>query len=252
MSIKDQTWSAALGIAQKPAVKRRAQQAVQALADKTNYHVVRGMADGTQRHAVDSTFEASPWMITTDYVRHGTLHLVCQEVRERGVEGALGEVGVFRGDFAILMERHLPGRPVHLFDTFEGFDERDVAQDEDLVEHFHDFSPTDPESVRARLPASADVHLHVGYFPESAAGFPDDVRFAVASIDADLYAPVLSSLDWFYDRLSPGGYILVHDFNNEAFGGAKKAVREFQDRTGASIVPIPDWGGTAVVTRSRT
>jgi O-methyltransferase len=63
---------------------------------------------------------------------------------------------------------------------------------------------------------------------------------------------VLSSLDWFYDRLSPGGYILVHDFNNEAFGGAKKAVREFQDRTGASIVPIPDWGGTAVVTRSRT
>jgi O-methyltransferase len=91
----------------------------------------------------------------------------------------------------------------------------------------------------------------VGWFPESAADV-GDATFAFVSIDADLYAPVLSGLDWFWPRLAPGGYVLVHDFNNGAFGGAKKAVREFQDRTGASVVPVPDWGGTAIVTQPRS
>ena len=77
------------------------------------------------------------------------------------------------------------------------------------------------------------------------------MTFAIVSIDADLYKPVLDGLVWFYERLAPGGSILVHDFNNAAFGGAKKATREFQLRSGAAVVPIPDWGGTAVVSRPR-
>ena len=69
------------------------------------------------------------------------------------------------------------------------------------------------------------------------------------SIDADLYAPVLAGLRWFYDRLSPGGYVLVHDYNNAAFAGARAAVREFQEASGAGVIPLPDWGGTAVIVR---
>jgi O-methyltransferase len=99
------------------------------------------------------------------------------------------------------------------------------------------------------MPDPGLVHLHVGWFPDTTVDVPEDVRFALVSLDADLYGPILAGLDWFYDRLSPGGYILVHDYNNCAFGGTKKAAREFQERTGAALVPIPDWGGTVVVTR---
>ena len=42
--------------------------------------------------------------------------------------------------------------------------------------------------------------MHQGYFPDSAAGNEDARRSRSSSIDADLYAPVLSGLEWFYPR----------------------------------------------------
>jgi O-methyltransferase len=236
---------------QANAVTRGGQAAVRSLAGRANYHVVRGMADAGQRPDVSRFIDAAPWSITTDYVRQATLALLCEEIAERGVEGALGELGVFRGDFAVLMSGYLPDREIHLFDTFEGFAEQDVAVDAraGVVAEFTDFSATDPATVRGRFADPERVHLHQGYFPDSAAGAADDT-FALASIDADLYAPVLSGLEWFYPRLAPGGYILVHDFNNAAFGGAKQAVREFQERERLPLTPLPDWGGTAIFSRS--
>jgi O-methyltransferase len=198
-----------------------------------------------------SYFErAVPWTITHDYVRNATLELLCRQVEERGVPGALAELGVFRGDFAWLMSSYLPDRPIHLFDTFEGFAQDDVRIDasDGLVDDFIDFSATKPAAVAARFARPELVHLHPGWFPATAAGI--DEQFALVSIDADLYAPVLSGLRWFYDRLSDGGVILLHDFNNEAFGGAKKAAQEFQDERGVGLVPLPDWGGTAVFVKS--
>jgi O-methyltransferase len=236
-------------LTQRGAVRRGARTVLHFMAERTNYHVVRGMADPRVRSDTRRFSEAAPWTITTDYVRNTTLELVCREVDQLGVQGELAELGVFRGDFAWLMSTYLPGRRVRLFDTFEGFDEEEMRLDADRVEHFVDFSSTDPERVRARFADPDLVELHVGRFPTTAEGIADDVRFAVVSIDADLYAPVLSGLRWFYERLSPGGYLMVHDYNNAAFGGAKRAVREFQQGSGATVIPLPDWGGTGAITR---
>lgn len=250
MSLVDDARAAVLGALSKPAVARGGQAAVRSLAQRANYHLVRGMADPRQRPDVGRFIDAAPWSITSDYVRQGTLALICQEVAERQVPGVIGEVGVFRGDFSVLMSSYLPERAVHLFDTFEGFAEQDVEIDRaaGVVESFTDFTATDPESVRRRFPDSRTVEIHQGFFPDSAAGL-EDLTFALVSLDTDLYAPILSGLRWFYPRLAPGGYILVHDYNNAAFGGAKQAVREFQDETGVPLVPIPDWGGTAIFAR---
>lgn len=236
---------------QQPRVRKAGRAAILGMARRLNYNVVRGMADPEIRPDVARFAEASPWAITQDYVRQATLALLCDEIEEQSVPGAIAELGVFRGDFAWLMSTYLLGRRVHLFDTFEGFDKEDVKLDEEagLVDYFIDFSDTHPDVVRARFSRPDLVTLHPGRFPETAAGV--DELFALVSIDADLYAPVLSGLQWFYPRLSPGGAVLVHDFNNGAFGGAKKAVREFQREYGVSVVPLPDWGGSAVVLKPR-
>ncbi len=231
----------------QPQLHRGGQTLILGVAQRFNYHLLRGMADPDARPDVMRSAEASPWKITQDYVRDGALELVCREIEENRVPGALAELGVFRGDFAWLMTTHLPDRPVHLFDTFAGFDDAEVRQDDQLVDVFLDFSATDPASVKARFAHPEQVTLHVGRFPETTQGLEE--TFALVSIDADLYAPVLSGLQWFYPRLSPGGAIFVHDFNNAAFGGAKKAVREFQAESGAAVIPLPDWGGTGVVAK---
>jgi O-methyltransferase len=229
-------------------IKRVGQHAIRAIASHGNYHIVRGMADRGSRPDPRLASRATPWSITYDYVRNGTLELLCREIRESDVPGDIAELGVFRGDFAWLMKEHLPDRQIHLFDTFRGFDEGDFELDSagGLAAEFFDFSGTDSATVRSRFTRPELVEIHDGYFPATAEGL-EDKTFALVSIDADLYAPVLSGLRWFHERLSPGGYILVHDYNNEAFAGAKKAVQEFVAGSDAFVVPIPDWGGTAVV-----
>ena len=50
-------------------------------------------------------------------------------------------------------------------------------------------------------------------------------------------------------RLSAGGYIFVHDFNNDEYKGAHQAVLEFCQTEGISFTPLPDSGGTAVLSK---
>lgn len=48
---------------------------------------------------------------------------------------------------------------------------------------------------------------------------------ALLRIDVDLYRPTKLCLDYLYDKVVSGGYIIVHDYHT--LGGCKKAVDEF-------------------------
>src|SRR5438105_13966856 len=56
--------------------------------------------------------------ISDDYFRYATLGLALQRVLGEGIEGALAEVGVWRGDTSVLLHRMAPDRELYLFDTF--------------------------------------------------------------------------------------------------------------------------------------
>ena len=77
----------------------------------------------------------------------------------------------------------------------------------------------------------------------------EDKKFCFVSIDTDLYAPVAAELSFFYPRLNSGGFIFVHDYNNDLFSGAKPAVQEFPSRNAVSFVPLTDRYGTAVFSK---
>ena len=86
-----------------------------------------------------------------------------------------------------------------------------------------------------------------GNFPNTAEGLEQE-RYAFVSLDADLYAPLLAGLEYFYPRLSSGGAILLHDYNNQRFRGASMAVDDFEKKNGAiSLVPLCDLHGSAVI-----
>lgn len=211
-----------------------------------NLFVVRGMHP-SDRIATDRFLRARYWSIATDYVRNATLELLCRELRD--IEGSIAELGVYQGDFAALMHAHLPDRRIHLFDTFEGFDSKDRQFDNErnYVATFHDFSDTSMTNVRGKFAPEANVVFHPGRFPDTTHQLDHCERFALVSLDADLYQPMIAGLHWFWERMNPGGYILVHDYNNGSFSGTKAAVREFAGRMASPYCPIPDWGGTAVI-----
>ena len=47
----------------------------------------------------------------------------------QGDKGECAEAGVFEGDFAKWINQYFPDRKLYLFDTFEGFDMRDIEKE---------------------------------------------------------------------------------------------------------------------------
>lgn len=191
--------------------------------------------------------DGPPW----DSVRRDMLVLLMRDIEVRGIQGSLAEVGVYRGETARIIHHYLPDRRLHLFDTFEGFDAGDIASEAtatgaDVKKGL--FADTSVESVRQRVsPRNANVLFHPGRFPATC---PDDVRrqsFAFVHLDADLYRPTRAGLEVFYPILTPGGYLVVHDYN--AWPGARQATDEYFAGRRAVPVPMPDKNGSAVIVK---
>jgi O-methyltransferase len=192
----------------------------------------------------------APELRRTFDLRLATLRMIAGEVRERGIGGAVAELGVYQGALAAEMNRLFPDRSLYLFDTFTGFDGRDVAVEGERRfsrAEAGNFADTSVEAVRARLPHPERAVFRVGYFPETARGMEE--TFAVVSLDADLYKPLLDGLRYFHPRMARGGYIVVHDYNNARFAGARHAVRQFCEENQVFVVPLPDLHGTGIIVK---
>lgn len=182
-----------------------------------------------------------------DYIRQSALELVCQEIISNKVPGNVAELGVYKGQFAKYINQYLPDRKFYLFDTFEGFAETDVNHEvqQKFSSGNQNFSDTSVQYVLNQLPHPEQCIIRKGFFPGTAEGLED--RFAFVSLDSDLYKPIYSGLEYFYPRLTPGGYIFVHDFNNDSYKGVREAVKEYCSANGIAYTPLPDSGGTAII-----
>jgi O-methyltransferase len=58
-----------------------------------------------------------------------------------------------------------------------------------------------------------------------------------------------AGLEVFYDRMSPGGIFILHDYSSGWWEGAKRAVDEFLADKPERLILMPDACGTAVFRR---
>jgi O-methyltransferase len=207
--------------------------------DKINLRIIPQMVYiGRNRHKC--VYEGN------DYVRLSSLELVAFNLQEKGTEGNVAELGVYRGDFAKHINKLFPNRKLYLFDTFEGFDERNTKTEMDNLysNANQDFSKTSVDLVLSKMQYRENVIIRKGFFPESAAGIED--KFVFVSIDADLFDPIYQGLIFFYEKMSKGGVIFVHDYNNFMYKGAKSAVEKFSEENNIPFFPLSDIAGSAV------
>lgn len=178
-----------------------------------------------------------------DYVRVRTLELLCAERKD--VPGAAAELGVYRGGFARCINALLPERTLYLFDTFEGFDPAETqGQGIGLVGAHRN---TSAESVLRLLPHPEKAVVRQGLFPAAAQGLEKE-RFALVSLDVDLEESTLAGLRWFLPRMSKGGCLLLHDYNNPRLPGVRRALERWEAEHGRlAAVPICDVNGTLVI-----
>ena len=191
-----------------------------------------------------------------DYTRLFTFEPCANEIKKNRIPGEVAELGVFRGDFAKLLNEVFHDRKLYLFDTFESFNDCDVEHElmrlSDsgyMYETLECLKNTDVELVMSKMKNKDNVIVKKGYFPDSLGDL--DEKFCFVSLDADLYRPTFEGLKYFYDRLSEGGYIFIHDYNHKLWPGVVDAVKDFEDIIGKRIckIPITDFAGTLVVTK---
>lgn len=176
-----------------------------------------------------------------DPVRYTALALALDAIASDGVPGAMAEVGVYKGDTSRFLKRSRPERTLYLFDTFEGF------PDADLTTADARFRDTGMDYVAQRIGTTDGVVFRKGYFPETAAGLEDE-RFAFVLLDLDLYAPMLAGLEFFYPRLAPGGFLVLHDYHNpESDRAVSRAATLFFADKPEWVVAVPDrWGSVLI------
>lgn len=186
-----------------------------------------------------------------DINRINQLEIISREIYRNNVKGSIAECGVYQGKFANWISRFMPDRRFYLFDTFEGFDERDNCDKDTLVNHMplqgvcHD---TSVEFVLENIGYRANCIIRKGWFPETTTGLENE-KFAFVHLDTDLYKPILAGLKFFWPRMNAGGYIMVHDGRHEGLAGVRDAVIEFSKENKVGYCISNDNGGTVIFSK---
>lgn len=184
---------------------------------------------------------------TNKDIRWSTIECISREVYKNKISGAVAEAGVFQGNTAKWINVFFPDRKLYLFDTFSGFNAQDQLSDDEnnLYNMKIDYSNTSIEKVMEKMTYPQNCVVKPGWFPESAQNVEDS--FCFVRLDMDLYNPIKSGLEFFYPKMTRGGYICVHDCRSRNFDGARKAVIDFCKEYKQNYMCMPDALGTAVI-----
>ena len=168
------------------------------------------------------------------------------------VPGDLLEAGVWRGGVAIFMSgvlaAHGADRVVWAADSFEGLpppDAENYPQDEAMKLHTIDYMAVSQETVAAAFEGygllSDNVRFLKGWFKDTLPTAPID-QLAVLRVDADMYESTTQVLEGLYDRVSPGGFVIIDDYG--CFQECREAVDDFRrDRAVSEPLTEIDWTG---------
>jgi O-methyltransferase len=192
------------------------------------------------------TEDAAFWKIYERIVHHTLVslprcHMLYALARHAlSLPGSFAECGVYKGGTALLLASLVPDqkRALYLFDTFKGIPPGTPEKDNRYLEG-GEFWDTSIAGVSDLLRwTNAAVNIVPGLIPETLVS-AEPAFFSFVHIDVDIYAPAKEALKFFYQRLIPGGIIVLDDYGFEQCQGVKKAADEFAKDSHASLIYLP-------------
>ncbi|NTW31325.1 MAG: methyltransferase [Bacteroidetes bacterium] len=186
-----------------------------------------------------------------DKIRFYNFWFQIERLKRENISGDFAELGVYKGETAHIIHTLDKSRKLHLFDTFEGFKKEDLKEETGEAASYSskNFADTDIKKVLANIDGGNNIIVHKGYFPDTTKDL-EIIKYAFVNIDADLYNPIKEGLNYFYPLLSPGGVIIIHDYNHK-WEGAVKAVNEFAAKIPENIIEVADKNGSVMFIRNK-
>lgn len=163
------------------------------------------------------------------------------------VDGDIAECGSYVGVSAWFIAHELPEVDFYLFDSFEGLS---APSDFDSVpagiQQWREGDLLATEDVLIKnLQEYEHIHIMKGWIPDRFIDV-ENLRFRLVHIDVDLYQPTHDSLEFFYERVNPGGMIVMDDYGYQNCPGAYKAANDFMADKPESIIHLPTGQGLII------
>ncbi len=159
-------------------------------------------------------------------------------LKTNNLNGSIVECGVASGNSLIFLiklnEINQKKRTIYAFDTFEGFPEGSIHDGEFLKKGRPSYLKYNLEFVKRKLKLnnidSNKINFIKGIIPSTFSDFTEE-KVSLVNIDLDLYAPIKSSLEFFWPLLEKNGLIMLDEYDMDGddrkWPGAKKAIDEF-------------------------
>jgi hypothetical protein len=207
----------------------------------------------TNAEGTASVWDLPPWPLTMIGQRRlDNVEYCMRDILDNDVPGDFIETGVWRGGTTIFMRGLLRAyevydRFVFVADSFEGLPEADIDKypaDEGLHLHLWPGLAVSLEEVMANFERYGllddQVRFVKGWFRDSLPVLRDHT-WAMLRLDGDYYESTMDALENLYPSLSPGGWVIVDDFEIPA---CALAVTDYRERCGITepIVSV-DWTG---------
>ena len=170
-------------------------------------------------------------------------------LKNKKIDGDYVECGVWKGGNIILFKKFIEEedkdskKNIFAFDTFEGMTEpdkndydissnlsADVLLQSDKTKETNLWGVCSLESVKKNIQSCVNSKENIRFIKgpventlDVTSNLPD--KISLLRLDTDWYNSTKKELDILYDKVSPGGIIIIDDYGH--WGGSKKAVDDF-------------------------
>jgi predicted O-methyltransferase YrrM len=134
---------------------------------------------------------------------------------------SFGEAGIYAGMSMFFTAEYCNNTFIGI-DSFRGVSEPN-SMDSDYFKK-HDLS-IDKKYCEMTLARFNNIKIFDGWIPEILKDIPEK-KYSFVNIDVDLYEPTKHSIEYFWERLLPGGVMILDDFGSSKTIGARKAALE--------------------------
>jgi O-methyltransferase len=138
------------------------------------------------------------------------IRMLCENVDSEGIPGAFVECGVWRGGASIYARACLnPERQVICCDSFQGLP-HDPSEPEYATFDFLRVSRQQVEQNFRDYGLHHNVRFVEGWFSDTLKHIHEPI--AILRADGDMFSSTMTILGDLYDKVSPGGYVIIDDY----------------------------------------
>jgi O-methyltransferase len=234
---------------------KRPSQKIGVLTLRLANYFLLGRAELAQWHPFDAERReaGADWPVFAETMiglkRLNQLHNALETIESEKIPGNFLEAGVWRGGACIfaaafLHVKEIEKRTIFAADSFEGLPRPEMKYPADTgdLHHTFDFLSVSIDEVEENfaryLIPTKNVVFVKGFFSESLKDL-DCGPLAILRLDGDMYSSTTQVLHSLFDKISPGGFVIVDDW---ILPGVRKAVEDFlvERSLRPEIIPIDD------------